>query len=152
MIEGVQTKKLKVLRDERGYLMEMLRSDDPFFAKFGQVYLSVCNPGWAKAWHWHELQTDRFVIVRGNARVVLHDLREDSRTRGETNEFEMGEGNPLLLVIPPRVAHGYTPIGDEACYLVNTPTEPYNYERPDELRLPFDDPSICYDWGVSHGG
>ena len=38
MIHQVRTKQLKVIPDERGCLMEMLRSDDEFFKKFGQVY------------------------------------------------------------------------------------------------------------------
>ena len=35
MIEGVKVKKLKVIPDERGRLMEMFRVDDEFFEKFG---------------------------------------------------------------------------------------------------------------------
>jgi dTDP-4-dehydrorhamnose 3,5-epimerase len=35
MIEGVKVKKLKVVPDERGRLMEILRCDDPMFEKFG---------------------------------------------------------------------------------------------------------------------
>ena len=151
MISGVQTKKLKVIPDQRGLLMEMMRSDDPFFQKFGQVYLSVCKPGYAKAWHYHKIQTDHFVIVKGNARVALYDGREDSPTRGETNDFEIGEKNSMLILIPPGVYHGYTALGDEPAYLVNTPTEPYNYKTPDEFRASFDDPKIGYDWGVTDG-
>ena len=41
MIDGVVTKKLKVMPDERGRLMEMLRCDDPFFEQFGQVYMTT---------------------------------------------------------------------------------------------------------------
>ncbi len=153
MIEGVATKQLKVIRDSRGYLMEMLRCDDrDFFEKFGQVYLSVCNPGVAKAWHWHRHQTDHFVIVKGNAKVVLYDRREDSTTHGETQEFEMGEANPTLLVIPRGVAHGFKALDGEPAYLINVPDECYNYQEPDEHRLAFDDPTIGYDWGVEHGG
>jgi len=37
MIDGVKVKKLKVIPDERGRLMEMLRADDDLFVKFGQV-------------------------------------------------------------------------------------------------------------------
>ena len=37
MIYGVIIKKLKVIADERGRLMEILRRDDNFFEKFGQV-------------------------------------------------------------------------------------------------------------------
>lgn len=152
MIDGVQTKKLKVIPDERGFLMEMMRADDEFFQRFGQVYLSVCDPGYAKGWHYHKVQTDHFVVVKGQGRVVLYDQREESPTHGEIQEFSMGERNPILLVIPPYVLHGITPDGDEPCYLINVPTEMYKYDEPDEYRVPFDDPSIGYDWGVTQGG
>ncbi|HEA47125.1 MAG TPA: dTDP-4-dehydrorhamnose 3,5-epimerase, partial [bacterium] len=48
MIEGVKVKKLKILKDERGALFEILRSDDKIFEKFGQVYISKCKLGWVK--------------------------------------------------------------------------------------------------------
>ena len=83
MIEGVRIKRLKVIPDERGFLMEMMRDDDEFFQKFGQVYLSVVYPGVVKGWHYHKKQTDHFVFVKGLATVVLYDDREGSRTRGE---------------------------------------------------------------------
>jgi dTDP-4-dehydrorhamnose 3,5-epimerase len=45
MIDGVVIKKLKVIADERGRLMEILRGDDNFFEKFGQVYMTTAYPG-----------------------------------------------------------------------------------------------------------
>ena len=48
MIDGVKLKDLNVMPDDRGYLMEMLRSDDEIFSKFGQVYISVGYPGVVK--------------------------------------------------------------------------------------------------------
>ena len=45
MIAGVVVKKLKVIPDERGLLMEMWRSDDPDFERFGQVYVTMVYPG-----------------------------------------------------------------------------------------------------------
>jgi dTDP-4-dehydrorhamnose 3,5-epimerase len=151
VIEGVTTKKLKVIPDDRGYLMEMMRSDDPFFQKFGQVYTTVCYPGVVKGWHYHKVQTDHWVIVSGEAKVALHDQRADSPTKGETNQFFMGEKNPMLLVIPAGVLHGFTALGGRPAMLVNVPTELYDYEDPDEFRVPHDDPAIGYDWGVSQG-
>ena len=44
-IEGVRIKSLKVIPDERGWLMEILRCDDEIFKQFGQVYLSTAYPG-----------------------------------------------------------------------------------------------------------
>jgi dTDP-4-dehydrorhamnose 3,5-epimerase len=41
MIAGVMVKKLKVIADERGRLMDMLRAADELFSKFGQVYLTA---------------------------------------------------------------------------------------------------------------
>ena len=151
MIEGVKTKRLKVIADERGMLMEMMRDDDEFFQKFGQVYLSVVYPGAVKGWHYHRKQTDHFVLVKGMAKVVLYDTREGSKTKGEINEFFMGEQNPILLVIPPYVLHGMKGIGTEPAYLVNTPSEHYVYEGPDEYRLPPNSPDVPYDWGRKDG-
>jgi dTDP-4-dehydrorhamnose 3,5-epimerase len=78
--------------------------------------------------------------------VVLHDLREDSKTKGETNTFFMGEKNHLLLLIPPGVAHGYRVLGSEAACLIYHTTEAYDPQNPDEERIPYNDPDINYDW------
>ena len=151
MIEGVKVKDLKVMPDDRGSLMEMFRSDDPDFQKFGQVYMTMVYPGVVKAWHFHKKQTDHFVFVKGMAKVVLYDGHEGSRTKGEVNEFFMGEQNPILLVIPPFVLHGMKGIGTEPAYLVNTPTEHYVYDEPDEFRVEPHSPDVPYDWERKDG-
>ncbi|NQU44485.1 dTDP-4-dehydrorhamnose 3,5-epimerase family protein [bacterium] len=151
MIDGVQIKRLKVIPDERGFLMEMLRCDDPFFQKFGQVYATTAYPGVVKGWHYHKKQTDHFVIVKGMMKVALYDDREDSPTRGTVNEFFMGEQNPILLVIPPGVLHGMKGIGSEPAFLVNCCSEPYNYKEPDEYRVDPHDGTVPYDWSRKDG-
>ncbi len=150
-ISGVSVRKLNLLPDDRGWLMEMMRADWPEFEEFGQVYLTACYPGVIKAWHYHKLQTDNFVCVSGTAKLVLYDPREGSPTRGVVNEFFMGPMNPILVKIPRLVYHGFTATGTETAMIVNTPTEVYNYSEPDEHRLPHDDPSIPYGWGVKMG-
>jgi len=152
MLEGVEIKKLKVTVDDRGLLMEMLRRDDEIFEKFGQVYLSVCNPGIVKGWHYHKKQTDNFAVVKGNAKVVLYDMRPNSKTKLEIQEVFMGEKNPILLKIPPFVVHGVTSVDDGPVYIVNCPTLPYIYDKPDEYRIDFKSKEIPYDWDVDKGG
>ena len=148
LILGVAVKQLKWICDERGKLMEMVRCDDTFFQQFGQVYVTTCNPGVVKAWHYHKKQTDYLVIVKGMAKVVLYDPREDSPTKGLVNEVFAGEDNPLLICIPPMVIHGFKAYGSEPAYLVNTVTEPYNHKQPDEFRIhPFDN-DVPYDWAL----
>ncbi len=151
LIDGVQVRKLRLIPDERGFLMEMLRSDWPEFMKFGQAYITACYPGVIKAWHYHKIQWDHFVCVGGMAKVVLYDPREGSPTRGTVNVFHLGYLNPCLLKIPPGVYHGFTAEGSRTALIVNFPTELYNYEQPDEFRLPYNDPSIPYSWEVRHG-
>ncbi|MBI4744278.1 MAG: dTDP-4-dehydrorhamnose 3,5-epimerase family protein [Actinobacteria bacterium] len=151
MIEGVKIKQLKVIPDERGYLMEMLRCDDEIFEQFGQIYMTACYPGVVKGWHYHYKQTDHFVGVRGMSKVVLYDSRKGSSTYGEVNEFFLGERNPILLKIPPLVMHGFKGIGTELACIINCPTLPYNYKEPDEYRLPYDTDEIPYDWEIKHG-
>lgn len=149
MIEGVKVKKLRVIPDDRGRVMEILRNDDELFENFGQVYLSTTYPGVVKAWHYHKLQKDNFACIKGMVKLVLADTRDESPTKGEINEFYIGEQNPLLVQVPIGVYHGWRCIGTEEAYVINIPTKAYNYDEPDEYRLQaHNDGIINYDWSV----
>ena len=151
MIDGVATKKLRVIPDERGRLMEILRSDDELFSRFGQVYMTTAYPGVVKGWHYHKKQTDHFAVVKGMAKLVLYDNRDNSPTKGDINEFFMGEHSPLLVKIPPLVLHGFKCIGDEEAVCINVPTEVYNYDQPDEFRIDPHKNDIPYSWDRREG-
>ncbi len=151
MIEGVKTKKLKVIPDERGRLMEMLRCDDELFTKFGQVYLSTTYPGVVKGWHFHQRQDDNIVCVRGMIKLVCFDPREGSPTQGQIDEFFIGEHNPMLVQVPRGVFHGWKCISEHEAYIVNCPTEPYCYHSPDEHRVDPHRNDIPYDWSRRDG-
>jgi len=151
MIEGVRTKKLKVVPDERGRLMEILRADEELFLKFGQVYVTTGYPGVVKAWHYHKVQWDNLAVISGMAKVALYDNREGSPTYGEVNELFCGEHNPLLIQIPPLVLHGFKAVGEKEAIVVNIPTETYDYEGPDEYRVDPQKNEIPYDWGMKEG-
>ena len=150
-IYGVKVQKLRLIPDDRGWLMELMRKDWDVFEKFGQAYVTTCYPGAVKAWHYHRLQTDHFTCPHGVTKLALYDSREDSPTKGMVNEFFMGTLNPILVKIPPLVYHGFTAVGSEMAMIANFPTELYNYEEPDEYRLPYDDPSVPYTWEVKMG-
>ncbi|MGD8564367.1 MAG: dTDP-4-dehydrorhamnose 3,5-epimerase family protein [Desulfarculaceae bacterium] len=151
LIEGVRTKRLKVIPDQRGRLMEILRNDDEIFAGFGQVYLTTTLPGVVKAWHLHKLQTDNVVCVSGMIRLGLYDDRRDSSSFGLANEFFLGVHNPLLVQIPPHVYHGWKCVSLEEALIINTVTEPYNAQSPDEYRLDPHDNHIPLDWSRQDG-
>lgn len=150
MIEGVQIKQLKRNADERGFLMELIRSTDEFFSKFGQCYVSLNYPGVVRAWHYHKKQEDYFVVVQGMCKVGLYDMREGSPTKGVAEAHYLGDDNNIVLRIPIGVAHGYKTVGTKPSLLVNFPTEVYNAEDPDEFRIAWDDPSIPFNWDIEY--
>lgn len=148
MIEGVRVKQLKMIPDERGRLMEILRRDDKEFIQFGQLYMTTAYPGVIKGWHYHQKQIDNFCTVRGMIKLVLYDAREKSPTRGEVNEFFQGEHHTILVQIPNLVYHGFKCISETEAIVINTITEVYNHEKPDEFRVPYNDPKIPYNWDI----
>lgn len=151
-IEGVRTKPLKWLRDDRGRLMEILRCNDEIFKGFGQVYVTVVNPGVVKGWHFHKYQDDSFVPMAGQVRVGLYDAREGSPTKGAAAEYLLSPGDPYILQIPRGVVHGFECVGDVEAMVLNIPNMPYNHEHPDELRIhPFEN-DIPFKWKATRGG
>ena len=145
-ILGVKIKPLRRIEDDRGWLMEILRDDDPDFVRFGQVYLSTCYPGIVKAWHAHRKQTDNLCVLHGAAKIGLFDGRPDSPTYRQADTVILSERAAFLLQVPPLVWHGQMALGNAPSYLLNIPSEHYNYEDPDELRAdPFDN-DFGYEW------
>jgi dTDP-4-dehydrorhamnose 3,5-epimerase len=147
MIEGVKTKKLKIIPDDRGRLMEILRQDDDMFERFGQVYMTTAYPGVVKAWHYHKKQTDNFTCIRGKMLLGLYDARKDSPTFGNVEEYTISLEDPLLVQIPSGIYHGFKCIGSEEAVVINTVTEPYNRDDPDEYRVDAFNNDIPFDWG-----
>lgn len=150
MIEGVKVKTLVKYPDDRGFFAEILRDDDGLLTRFGQASISKTYPGVIKAFHYHQFQDDLWFFPVGNAQVVLHDLRHDSPTYKETNIFYMGEDNPVLLLIPIMVAHGYRVLGNQPAVIIYFTTQSYQPGNPDEHRIPWDDSSIGFDWSTKN--
>ena len=151
MIDGVVLRRLNVFPDERGRLMEILRRDDDLFLQFGQVYMTTTYPLVVKAWHYHEKQDDYITCVKGMIKLAVYDDREDSGTRGEVNQFFIGEHNPSLVRVPRMLYHGWMCTSDKEALIVNIPTEPYNRTQPDEIRLDPHKNHIPYDWRRKDG-
>ena len=145
MIDGVMTKKLVTHIDERGLFREIIRATDTFFTEgFGQWSVSRMYQGVIKAWHIHKKQVDWWYVHSGVLKVALYDTREDSLTYKELAELLMGDNQPeQVLRVPPGVAHG--------CKCISGPADlfyvmSHEYDPKDEIRIPYDDPQIDFDW------
>jgi dTDP-4-dehydrorhamnose 3,5-epimerase len=149
-IHDVVIKPLVTHSDDRGYFREILRDDDNLLTRFGQTSFTKTYPGVIKAFHWHRHQDDLWYVAVGMMRVVLYDRRPDSPTHGETQAIYAGEDNPVLILVPCGVAHGYQVLGNTPAMLFYHTTQSYDADDTDEERIPFDDPEIGFDWSIKN--
>jgi len=148
MISGVLIQTLKQIPDERGKIMHMLRADDPYFEGFGEIYFSLIYPGVIKGWHLHKEMTLNYSVIYGNIKLVLFDERSESSTKGELMEIIIGDGNYVLVKIPPKVWNGFKGIGVFPAIVANCATMPHN---PEEIvRMDPLNNHIPYSWELKH--
>lgn len=146
LIDGIAVKRLKPHADERGRLVELLRRDDPIASPFAQLNIVTAWPGVVKGWRRHREQGGLFAVASGQIKLVVHDDRDESETRGETNEFFVGDHNPVLVRVPAGVLYGFKGIGDREAVVVHLPDRPYNANDPDEDRVDPHVGEVAYDW------
>jgi dTDP-4-dehydrorhamnose 3,5-epimerase len=149
-IHDVVIKKLTTHSDDRGYFREIVREDDKLLRHFGQSSITKTYPGVIKAFHWHKAQDDIWYVVSGMARIVLYDRRPESPTHKVTQVVYAGEDNPVIVLIPVGIAHGYQVLGNQPVVLFYHVTQVYDPKNPDEQRIDFDDPEIGFDWSIQN--
>ena len=146
MIEGVKVIPLRRIPDERGTILQMLRATDPHFLQFGEIYFSTVYRGVVKGWHRHREMTLNYACVHGRIKLVVHDDRPGSSTKGQTREIFLGPDDYSLAIIPPGVWNGFKGMSDPCAIVANCCTHPHDPSRSERLD-PFDNP-IPYDWDV----
>jgi dTDP-4-dehydrorhamnose 3,5-epimerase len=145
LLDGVKTFEVKNIVTANGYTTELFRPDWGVASMPVQHVIHVSlHGGIVSAWHQHRIQTDHIFVVSGALRVVLFDGRDESPTRGELNVLNVSSVRPTLLVVPPGIWHGVKNLSASMTNFVNYFDRPYNYEDPDEWRLPRDTPEIPY--------
>jgi dTDP-4-dehydrorhamnose 3,5-epimerase len=132
--------------DERGRFVETYRrSWFPLGREMTQGNRSEKQAGAIVGLHYHLHQADYWYVLRGTARVVLHDLRQGSPTDGATLTIDLDGDHDRGLFIPPGVAHGFASLTDLTLwYLVDS-----YYNADDELGVAWDDPAVGADWGLT---
>ena len=140
-IDGVVIINLKKYVDERGFLIETFRIDElPEELRPEMSYISYTEPEISRGPHEHDNQTDIFAFIGpGNFKVYLWDNRKNSKTYLNRMIIFGGEDNPISVVVPPGVVHGYKNISKTIRGMVlNFPDKLYagwNKKEPvDEIR------------------
>lgn len=143
-IDGVKIITKKVISDDRGKILHMLKNDDSEYQKFGEIYFSYVFPKKIKAWHIHKKMTLNYVAAFGKIKLVLYDDRDKSPTFGMTQEIFLSNENHRLVIIPPLIWNGFTSADDNLAILANCSDIPH--DKSEILRLNFNDPKFPYDW------
>lgn len=148
-IEGVKIIAKRKITDDRGAIFHMLKSNDPEFEKFGEIYFSKIHPGVVKAWHHHSRMNLNYLVVTGSIQLALWDGRKNSKTYGQTQTVYMDEQNSQLVIVPHGVWNGFKGLGPTSSIVANCATEAHD---PEEItRRPFDDKEIGYSWETKNG-
>ena len=144
MIKDIIITKLKIITDERGSVMHMLRNDDKIFKNFGEIYFSTINPNKIKAWHLHKESYLNYACISGEVKLVLFDNRSDSPSKNQYQDIFLSPKNYVLVTIPPNIWNGFKGLHSEKSIIANCLTLPHNEKemvRKDPL-----DKSFNYKW------
>jgi dTDP-4-dehydrorhamnose 3,5-epimerase len=144
MIDGVVITKRKIIRDDRGQVMHMLRNNDKVFKSFGEIYFSTINYNKIKAWHLHKEATLNYVCIKGKVKLVLYDDRSDSSTKGKLEEIILSPDNYNLITIPNNVWNGFKGLDKEESIIANCLNLPHN--ENEMVRIDPFDKSIDFNW------
>ena len=144
MIHDIKITPLKIISDDRGKVMHMLRKDSAIFDKFGEIYFSTIFKDSIKAWHLHREATLNYACIKGKVRLVLFDDREKSSTKGKYQEIILSPVSYVLVTIPPNIWNGFKNLDNEESIIANCLTIAHNEKemaRKDPL-----DKNFNYNW------
>jgi dTDP-4-dehydrorhamnose 3,5-epimerase len=145
LIDGVRTREVRNIVTANGVTTELYRPDWEVLDGTVQQAIHVALLGNAiSAWHQHRERWDFIFCIGGHLRIVLHDPREASPTLGQVDIFHLSPSRPLLLAVPPWIWHGVQNLSSDTSSFINLFDEPYDYDDPDEWRLPLHSPEIPY--------
>ena len=146
MIDGIKITPLKQIRDNRGKIMHMLRSDSSIFKSFGEIYFSTINPKIIKAWHLHKEATLNYACVSGKVELALFDDRIQSKTNGKYQKIILSPKDYFLVTIPPFIWNGFKGIDKKESIIANCLDQPH--DENEMVRKELTDDYFNYKWEV----
>jgi len=113
--------KLSGHEDPRGTFYEILKTQES-----GQLGISTTKPGIMRGNHYHNTKNEKFLVIKGKAKIELRDVFSE-----EVIEYNVN-GNELEIVeMIPGYTHNIANTGDEEMVLLIWANENYNPDAPD---------------------
>ena len=107
--------------DDRGIFVEMLKTPD-----CGQFSFFTVHPGITRGSHYHHSKTEKFLVVRGLARMRFRHM-----ITGETTDITVSSDKPQVVDSIPGWVHDITNIGDTEAIVMLWANEIFDRQRPD---------------------
>ncbi|NNJ92067.1 MAG: SDR family oxidoreductase [Gammaproteobacteria bacterium] len=109
--------------DERGAFVEMLKTRDS-----GQFSFFTAHPGITRGGHYHNVKTEKFLVIQGQARFRFRNIVTD-----EVVEISTSGDGPEVVETIPGWSHDITNIGDREMIVMLWANENFDRDRPDTV-------------------
>jgi dTDP-4-dehydrorhamnose 3,5-epimerase len=150
-LPGVLILEPRIFRDDRGWFMETFHAAAFRQAGLPDVFAqdnhSHSRRGVVRGLHY-QLEQPQGKLVRCTAGAILDvavDIRRGSPTFGQWTGVELTAENRRMLWVPPRFAHGFSVLSEEADVLYKCTTP---WHQPSDRSLLWNDPRLAIDWRV----
>ncbi len=111
--------------DNRGWLAEFIKTREN-----GQIFISTTKPGITRGNHWHHTKTEKFFVIKGQAKISFRHILED-----EVIDYVVSGDEPKVVDIPTGYTHSITNIGNEDMICLFWASEMFSKENPDTYYL-----------------
>lgn len=114
--------------DERGTLVEVLRSDE--VGQFNQIYTATIKPGYTRGGHYHKERREWFCVISGEGIYRIKDVETD-----DEEEIFIKEGEYKQIELRPGLYHEIKNIGEKDLIFVSAISDLYDKNNSDTFKL-----------------
>jgi len=107
--------------DERGSFTELVRTKE-----YGQFSISFSKPGIIRGNHYHHTKLERFIVVKGRAKISFTNV-----INGHSYSFEVDDSEIKIVTIPVGYTHNIENVGKDEMILAIWCNELFDKEKPD---------------------
>lgn len=112
--------------DARGVFVEMLKTPD-----CGQFSYFTAHPGITRGGHYHHSKTEKFLVIKGQARFKFRHMRT-----GETYALDTSGEQAQVVETVPGWTHDITNVGSDELVVMLWANEIFDRARPDTFACP----------------
>jgi UDP-2-acetamido-2,6-beta-L-arabino-hexul-4-ose reductase len=109
--------------DARGVFVEMLKTQDS-----GQFSFFTAHPGVTRGGHYHHSKTEKFLVIKGEARFGFRNILTD-----EHHEIFTSGESPQIVETVPGWTHDITNVGADEMVVMLWANEIFNRSLPDTI-------------------